>query len=71
MLFLGLWVVVKPQSCPSAFSLRFSGRDTALMFLTLAGPWALYELLLVPHSSTGCSVERCDSWLALTLFCCY
>lgn len=41
------------------------------MFLTLAGPWALYELLLVPHSSTGCSVERCDSWLALTLFCCY
>lgn len=41
------------------------------VFLTPAGPWAHPELLLVLHSSTGCSVERCDSWLALTLFCCY
>lgn len=41
------------------------------MFLTLAGPWAHHELLLVPRSSTGCSVESWDSWLALTLFCCY
>lgn len=30
MLLLGLWAVVKPQSCPTAFSLRFSGRDAAL-----------------------------------------
>lgn len=36
------------------------------MFLTPAAPWVHHELLLVPHSSTGCSVGRCGSWLALT-----
>lgn len=58
MLLLGLWAVVKPQSCPPALSLRHSGRDAAL---DVPHPgWS--------HSSTGCSVESCDSWLALTLF---